>query len=160
MKHEQVGISMGIQAPGALKFADVSSIKKEIATYVESILPRINMEDLSGWRLNFDFTYACTDFIGVYKKFLRYPSDREYEILIAIPIPDNTQAPYGIPPGKHGTIGSFRPARRNRSHILDPEHDKYDNLDQYILASAIKAIDLGFTKGFTCHGKRIKFQDL
>jgi len=43
---------------------------------------------------------------------------------------------------------------------LDPEYDKYDNLDQYILASAIKAIDLGFTKGFTCYGKKIKYQDL
>jgi len=159
-KVKQIGISMGIQVPGALKFADVFSINKKIATYIESILPRINMEDLSGWRLNFDVTYACTDFIGVYKKFLRYPSDREHEILIAIPIPDNTQALYGIPPGKHGTIGSFRPAISNRSHLLDPEYDKYDNLDQYILAAAIKAIDLGFSKGFTCYGKKIKFQDL
>jgi len=151
---------MGIAVPRLGNFANISSIENEIAAYVESILPRINMEDLSGWRLNFDVTYACTDFIGVYRKFLRYPSDREYEILIAIPIPDNTQAPYGLPLGKHGTIGSFRPARSDRSHILEPEYDKYDNLDQYILAAAIKAIDLGFTKGFTCYGKKIKFQDL
>ncbi|KXU38885.1 hypothetical protein AXE65_11255 [Ventosimonas gracilis] len=160
MKYKQVGFSMGIAVPRLGNFADISSIKKEIATYVESILPKINIEDLSGWKLTFHTTYACTDFIGVYKKFLRYPSDREYVISIAIAIPDNTQAPYGIPPRRDGTIGSFRPARSNRSHLLDPEYDKYDNLDQYILAAAIKAIDLGFTKGFTCYGKKIKFQDL
>jgi len=77
-----------------------------------------------------------------------------------MPIPDNTQAPYGIPPGKHGTIGFFHSGESKYSHLLNPEYDKYDNLDQYILASAIKAIDLGFTKGFTCYGTKIKFQDL
>jgi len=35
------------------------------------------MEDLSGWRLTFFINYVCTDFIGVDKKFRRYPSDRE-----------------------------------------------------------------------------------
>jgi len=48
MKHEQVGFSMGIAVPKLGKFAGISSIEKEIAAYVESILPRINMEDLSG----------------------------------------------------------------------------------------------------------------
>jgi len=160
MKHEQIGVSTQIEALGLLNFADTSSIRKKITTYVESIFSRINMEDLSGWRLTFFINYVCTDFIGIDKKFRRYPSDREYEIPIGIPIPDNTQAPYGIPPVEDGTIGFFHPGRSNHSHLLDPEYDKYDNLDQYILASAIKAIDLGFTKGFTCYGKKIKFQDL
>jgi len=118
------------------------------------------MEDLSGWRLTFFINYRCTDLIGVFKKFFRYPSDKEYEISIAIPIPDNTQAPYGMPPAKDGRVGDFLPIRSDRFHPLDPEYDQYNNLDQYILASAIKAIDLGFTKGFTCYGKKIKFQDL
>jgi len=69
MKHEQIGFSMGIEVPRLGNFTDVSSIKKEIATYVESILPRINMEDLSGWRLTLHTTYACTDFIGFIKNF-------------------------------------------------------------------------------------------
>jgi len=160
MKHDQVTVNMQIEVIGPLNLAGVVSIKKEIATYVESILPRINMEDLSGWRLTFFINYLCTDFIGVYKKFVRYPSDRECEVSIAIAIPDNTQAPYGLPPGKHGTIGFFHSGESKHCHLLDPEYDKYDNLDQYVLASAIKAIDFGFTKGFTCYGKKIKFQDL
>jgi len=65
-----------------------------------------------------------------------------------------------MPPDKHGTIGFFHSVKGNHSHLLEPEYDKYDNLDQYILAAAIRAIDLGFTKGFTCYGNKIKFQDL
>jgi len=159
-KVKQVNVTMGIEVIGLLNFADVFSINKKIAAYVKSILPRVNMEDLSGWRLSFNVTYRCTDFIAIYKKFLRYPSDREYVISFSIPIPDNTQAPYGMPPAGDGRIGYFHPGRSSNSHLLDPEYDKYDNLDQYILASAIKVIDLGFSKGFTCYGKKIKFQDL
>jgi len=151
---------MPTSVPRIDDFADIFSIEKKINTYVESILPRINMEDLSGWRLLLHINSVCTDFIGVFKKFWRYPSDKEYVISIAIPIPNNTQALYGMPPGKKGRNAFFNSIRGNQSHLLDPEYDKYDNLDQYILASAIKAIDLGFTKGFTCYGKKIKFQDL
>jgi len=103
---------MGIEVIGLLDFADVFSIDKKIATYVKSILPRINIEDLSGWRLTLDTGYRCTDFIGVYKKFLRYPSDREYVILISIPIPYNTQAPYGIPTGEKGRTSFFSSRRK------------------------------------------------
>jgi len=52
----------------------------------------------------------------------------------------------------------------DRSHLLDPEYDKYDNIDQNILASTINAIDVvfrkGLSKGFTGFWKKIKFQDL
>jgi len=160
MEDEQVEIDIELEVIGLHNFADVFSLEEKIAAYVESIFPRINIEDLSGWRLSFNITYQCTDFIGVEKKFLRYSSDREYVISITIPIPDNTQASYGMPPGKDGTIGCFHPGESKRSHLLDPAYDQYDDLDQYILASTIKAIDLGFTKGFTCSGKKIKFQDL
>jgi len=160
-KVEQVKITKYIGVPGLLGFADVFLIEEKITTYVDSILPRINLEDLSGWRLSFDIGYLCTDLIGVYKKFLRYPSDREYVISIGIPIPDNTQAPYGMPTGTNGKISLFyRSISGKHNHLLDPEYDQYADLEQYILASVIKAIDLGLSKGFTCYGKKIKFQDL
>jgi len=112
MKHRQVGVSMGIEVLGLRNFADMASIRKKITTYVESILPRINTEDLSGWRLLLLTGYRCTDFIGVYKKFLRHPSDKEYEISISIPIPYNTQAPYGIPTDKNGRTSFFSSRRK------------------------------------------------
>jgi len=32
-------------------------------------------------------------------------------------------------------------------------------MDEFIYESAVKAINIGLTKGFTCYGKKIKFQD-
>ncbi|KXU39484.1 hypothetical protein AXE65_08245 [Ventosimonas gracilis] len=161
IKYKQVRSSMPIAVQRLRHFADINSINKKINAYVESILPRINIEDLSaGWRLSLITDYLCTDFVGIDKEFKCYPSFKEYGISIAIPIPDNTQAAYGMPPGEDGKIGCFHPASSNCSHLLDPEYDQYDDLEQYIVASAIKAIDFGFKNGFDCDGKKIKFQKL
>jgi len=160
MKHKQVSALMSINVPGLDDFVVMDSIGKEINTYIESILPEIDLEDLSGWRLTFDIDSFCTDVIAIYKKFWWYPSDREYVISIAIPIPDNTQAPYGMLSGTNGRVGRFRPVESNHFYALDPEYPKYFSLEQYILASAIKAIDFGLAKGFACGAKKIKFQDL
>ncbi|WP_082782624.1 Imm9 family immunity protein [Cephaloticoccus capnophilus] len=160
IKYKQVRERMPIEVPRLGDFADISSINKKINTYVDSILPRINTEVLSGWRLFLLTNYACTDFIGVDKELKQYAPVREYGVSITIPIPDNTQAPYGVLPDKDGKIGHFHPGKSKYSHLLDPEYDKYVNLEQYIIAAAIKAIDFGFTKGFNCDGKEIKFQDL
>ncbi|KXU36034.1 hypothetical protein AXK12_04210 [Cephaloticoccus capnophilus] len=160
MKPKQISALMSIKVPGLGNSADMDSIEKKINTYIESISPGISIEDLSGWRVTFDINSFCTDLIAIYKKFWGYPSDREYVISIAIPLPDNTQAPYGMPPGENGRSGSFPPVESDHFYPLAPEYDKYASLEQYIIVSAIKAIDFGLTKGFTCDGKEIKFQDL
>gem|GEM_PF-536996 len=161
VEDEQVRLKMPIPVPRLHDFADMRSIYEKVDAYLASILPRINIEDLSGWRLTFYINYQCTDLIGIDKKLGRFSGDREYEVLIEIPIPDNTQAPYGMPPGEHG---AFHSGESKRSYLLDPEYDKYDNLEQYIIASAIKAIDFGlskgFRKGFASFWKKIKFKDL
>jgi len=174
MKYEDLTVGMSTDFPGLRKFADMGSIYKKITTYIESILPRINLEDLSGWKLTLGIDYMCTDFISIPKKLRQYPSSRAYTIFIHIPIPlidscipsrtpDNMNAPYGIPRREDEPIEYFELARSNRYHLLKPEYDKYDNLEQYIIASAIKAIDFGFSKGFskgyTSFWKKIKFKD-
>jgi len=159
LKYQQVRSRMSMEVQRLGHFSDMQSVGEKIDTYVESILPGINIEDLSGWRLFLLTDYVRTDFIGIDEKFKRYPAVKECGISIVIPIPDNTQAPYGILPDRDVKIGCFRPARSNYSHILDPEYDQYVSLEQYIVASVIKAIDFGFSKGFDCDGGKIKFQD-
>ena len=39
-----------------------------------------------------------------------------------------------------------------------PIFEHYDNLHDYIVESAKSAIDKGFRHGFTCNGKKIRFQ--
>ncbi|KXU39482.1 hypothetical protein AXE65_08235 [Ventosimonas gracilis] len=159
LKYQQVRARMSIEVQRLGHFADMESVGEKIDAYVESILPRINIEDLPGWRLFLLTDYLCTDFIGIDEKFKWYPSVKECGISIVIPIPDNTQAPYGILPDRDVKIGCFRPARSNYSHVLDPEYEQYVSLEQYMVASVIKAIDFGFSKGFDCDGGKIKFQD-
>jgi len=54
----------------------------------------------------------------------------------------------------------YHPPRAKNNHLLEPEYESYDNLDQFIFESAVKAVNLAFSKGFTCYGKKIKFQEL
>jgi len=160
MEEKKVRISMSMEIPDIREFADIDVIRKRLTEHVHSIFPGINIEDLSGWTLRFYINLTCTNFVGIAKQLRRYPSDEEYEIFIAIAIPDNAQAIYGMPPAEDGRIGYFHPVNEKYVHILDPDYEKYDSLDQYIIGAAIKAINVGFTKGFTCKGKKIKFQDV
>jgi len=165
MKDEAVRIEIkSLGVPELDDFADMGSIVEKINTHIELVFPRVNIKDLSGWRLILDIGYLRADFISIPKKLGRYPSDRVYLALISIPIPDNTQAPYGVPLNEDKPTKYFKLSKESLYHILDPEYDKYDNLDQYIIASTIKAIDFGFSKGFskgfTGFWKKIKFKDL
>ncbi|KXU38887.1 hypothetical protein AXE65_11265 [Ventosimonas gracilis] len=81
-KVKQVRAIMPISVPGIWNFADMGPIERKVNTYIDSILPRINIEDISGWRLLLHINSVCSDLISVYKKFLRYPSDREYVIYL------------------------------------------------------------------------------
>jgi len=159
-KEKKVSITMSLEVPDVWEFADTDLVEKELTKYIHSILPRINLEDLSGWHLKFYINLTCTDFVGIAKQLRRYPSYTEYEVFVAIAIPDNSQVTYGMPPAEDGRIGYFHPGNAKYVHLLDPEYEKYNSLYQYILESAIKAINVGFTKGFTCRGKKIKFQDV
>jgi len=164
LKYGQLTVGIHSEVFELYDVTDLEQVVEEIDTYMESILPRINIEDLSGWKLTIGIEYVRTESILVSKKMGRYPSHREYINLMSIPIPDDTQAPYGIPCSEDEPIEYREPKRKSDFHILDPEYDKYDNIDQYILASTIKAIEVVFTnglsKGFTGFWKKIKFQDL
>ncbi|WP_082782625.1 Imm9 family immunity protein [Cephaloticoccus capnophilus] len=160
MKSERVIVHTWAEVTALSDFAEMDSVDEKITAYIESILPRINTEDLSGWILVFRVNYRCAEFISIDKRFTRVPSDRECGLTVGIPIPDNTQAPYGIPPVEGGKLGSRYPAVPKHFHLLDPEYDKYANLEKYIFAAAIKILDFAFTTGFTCYKKKIKFQDL
>lgn len=45
------------------------------------------------------------------------------------------------------------------SSALEPEFDKFTNLNQYFVASGIRALEFLFTRGFTFQGKKIRFVD-
>ena len=96
-----------------------------------------------------------TDAIGVAKRITRFPSDKEYAIYMSISIPDDEQATYGLSSVKEAF---FKEKNEKYSYIIEPDFVSCNNLYQYILESSKRAIDMAFTHGFTCNGKKIKFQ--
>jgi len=160
IKEKKIGIVTSVEVVNLDSFFGRNEFKKKISRHIYSILPNINTEDLSGWSLQFHINFMCTNFVAISKQLRRYPSDTQYEVPILIAIPDNTQVQYGMPPAAHGRVGFFRAQNEKYVHLLEPEYEKYENMDQYIEVSAIKAINLGFTRGFTCKGKKIKFQNM
>ena len=152
---EKVRVLMPIEVPHLDKNVDIRSIWLELNTYIKSLEHRINLQDFGDWRLLINVLAQRTNAIGVAKRVARYPSDKEYAIYMSMPIPDDGQVTYGLSSVKEAF---FKEKNEKYSYILEPDFDSYDNLYQYILESSKRAIDLAFTHGFTCNGKKIKFQ--
>lgn len=152
---EKVRVLMSIEVPRLDKNVDIRAIWLELNSYIKALKPRINFQDLGDWQLLINMLAQRTNAIGVAKRIARFPSDKEYVIYMSTPIPDDDQATYGLPCVKEAL---FKEKNEKYSHILEPDFDSYSNLHQYILDSSKRAIDLAFIHGFTCNGKKIKFQ--
>lgn len=119
------------------------------------IAPQINFHDLDEWRLLISIIIRSTNGVGIFKRAKRYPSDSEFEISISLAIPGDEQASYGLSNVKRGF---FNAMNEKSFYIFDPAFDNYENLQEYIFENSKKAIELGFSHGFSCNGKRIKTQ--
>ena len=60
-----------------------------------------------------------------------FPSNKEFEISISIPVPNLEEARYGI----SDMTGIYIPLNIKNFYILSPCFSKYDNLYHYILES-------------------------
>lgn len=134
---------------------DLSKIRNELRNYVKSMTSRINGEDLGDWRLLISVLSRPTNGIGIYKRVQRFPSGKEFEVSISIAIPDNEQASYGLSKVRNSF---YQPLNDKLFYIINCDFEKYNNLYDYILDSSKCAINTAFTYGFTCGGKKIKFQ--
>jgi hypothetical protein len=152
---EKIRVLMPIEIPNLDEDVDMTSIWRELNDYVKILTSQINIQDLGEWYLLILVNSRSTNGIGVFKRSRRYPSDKEFEISISISIPDEEQAHYGLAKVKEELS---TPLNDKNFYILNPDFENYHNLYQYILESSKRAIDLAFTQGFTCNGKKIKFQ--
>lgn len=150
-----VRVLMPSEIPMLHEEIDLSSIENELDAYITEILPRINIQELDGWALLISIVSRSTTGIGVFKRIKRYPTDKEFEISISIPIPDNDMATYGYQRVKEGF---YSPLDDKKFYTLEPDFEKYNSLYEYIFESSKRAIELAFQHGFVCNGKKIKFQ--
>jgi len=151
----KIRVSLAIQVSSLDKDVDIKTIRQELNNYVQPLSQRINLQDLGEWRLLILVVYRPTSGIGVFKRAKRYPSDKEFEISMSVSIPNEEQAPYGLAKARNSY---YIPLNDKNFCILNPHFENYHNLYQYILESSKRVIDLAFTHGVTCNGKKIKFQ--
>ena len=134
---------------------NIDSVREELNEYVKSIIWGINIADLEDWKLLIRVTLRATNGIGVFKRAMRYPSDKEFEFSISVAIPNEKEASYGV--SKKVEEAFYVPLNNNNFYVLEPNFENYSNLYEYILESSKLAIHLAFTKGISCNGKKIIF---
>ena len=100
-------------------------------------------------------TLRSTNGIGIFKRAMRYPSDKEFEFSISVTIPNEKEASYGV--SKKVEEAFYVPLNDKNFYILERNFENYSNLYEYILESSKLAIHLAFTKGISCNGKKIIF---
>ena len=152
---EKVRVLTPIEIINLDEDVDILAIWQELNSYVKALSYRINLQDLGDWRLLISVGFRARNGIGVCKRSIRYPSDKEFEIGISITIPTEEQAHYGLEKVKESV---YFPVNEKYSYFIEPHFEKYDDLYSYIIESSKHAIDFLFTHGFTCNGKKIKFQ--
>lgn len=133
--NDKIRLLMPCEIPNLEKYVDIALIESELETYIKTLVPKINLQDLEDWNLLVNVLLQRTDAIGVAKRLARYPSDKEYAIYMSIPIPDDEQAAYGL-----SCVKEAYPKISNPKYSYDflPEFSNYDDLDSYILESSRK----------------------
>ena len=151
--NDKIRVLMPIEVSGLDDYIDHRMIWLELNTFIKTLAPKINLQDLGDWNLLINVLAQRTDAISVAKRLARYPSDKEYAIYISIPIPDDEQAAYGLSCVKKAF---FKETNKKYSYILDEaDFSSYNDLCQYIIEISKLAIDLALACGFTCNGRKI-----
>ena len=144
--NEKIRVSLQIEIPQLNEYVDINSIRQRLNDYVNFSASYVNVQVLIDWKLLIRVTFRYTNGIGVFKRAIRYPSDKEFEFSISVTIPNDTEALYGI-------------SKVNEAFYI-PLNDKiYNNLYEYILENSKLAIDMAFTKGIVCNGKRLGYKN-
>jgi hypothetical protein len=161
MKIKQSGGSNIIGFPGELYRRDVNAGEKKILDYVErDILPRTNAEDAKEWSLTLLFTICRGNVFGALKRGgVNYPSEKDKEMFILVPIPDRShKIKWGHPFDRHDRFDLSRPKTDPKKYVTIPfNYEDYDNVKSYIVDCGCRLLHEVFTQGYTIAGKKIRF---
>lgn len=154
---QQVRCLTSSESPGITGVLDWAEISDKVNRSLEAKIQQVNIIDLEGWRLLMGVTIRNTDAIGIFKRARRFPSDKEFEVSISIPVPCIEVVEYGLPDHAVYGLGFFLPVNEAKFHVINPQFTDYAGLQEYIVGSAEHAIDTAFEFGFKCNGKVIRY---
>ena len=151
-----IRVLMPTEVPGVCDHADYPALEVALERHVDTLRSRLDLDVLAGWLLTLWINSRSTDGIGVSKRVRRYPSACEFVISISVPVPDSEQVSWGVGPPARPPF--FHPLDAKHFWMLAPQFERYDSLAAFVLDASRQAIELAFTKGMTCHGRRIGFR--
>ena len=154
--NEKIRVSLQIEIPQLNEYVDINSIRQRLNDYVNFSASYVNVQVLIDWKLLIRVTFRYTNGIGVFKRAIRYPSDKEFEFSISVTIPNDTEALYGI---SKVNEAFYIPLNDKNFYVLEPNFKIYNNLYEYILENSKLAIDMAFTQGIVCTGKRLGYKN-
>ena len=145
------------EVPDFWSHVNQAAFYEDLNHFVDSLISKINISDLNDWLLTISVTPQSSDKVGIAKRMTRFPFNKEFAVYVSVPIPDKNLAPYGI--GEPSRPPFFKFVNEKYSYAIAPQFDAYEDLYSYTLETAKLAINFAFANGFTCNGKKIKFQN-
>jgi len=95
--NNQYAVLISSEIPELGELDLLRSIYRELNGYMEDYNNQINLDDLGDWKLLIQINLRNTNGgIGIFKRAKRFPSNKEFEISISIPVPNLEEARYGI----------------------------------------------------------------
>jgi hypothetical protein len=143
------------ESPNVNGAIDLNELTLVANSHVAYRIPEVDIDHLNGWRILILVTIRNTSQIGIFKRARRYPSEKEFEFPISVPVPNEEVVPYGL--SQEGS-GFFFPVNEEWSHVMIPEYSRYGDIKEYFVESIKVAIDRLFEIGMTCHGRKVRFR--
>ena len=153
----QIRSIISSESPNIAGALDDVEATDKVNQFLNARIQQVNVIDLEGWRLLVSMTIRNTNAIGIFKRARRFPSDKEFELSISIPVPGVDDAQYGLPDNALCGKCFFSPVNDAKFHVISPQYSKYQGLQEYVVGSAERAIDMAFELGFSCNGKVIRY---
>ena len=134
------------------KFCDLVLVNEEVERILEKFNAKIEDSDLDGWTISITIVYKRATAIYFSKKGVNYPSVKEKEFYLRVPVPTSIQSPYGF--------------NKNKFEYDDPSEAGFiklvadfqgsNSLEDFFTKSIHGALEAAFSKGLTVNGKKIK----
>lgn len=135
-----------------IDFPDIDYGNLDIDEHLRKISDQISPSLLPDWTLIIRLVFGRGDWLGVVKRGVTYPSTKEKDVSIVIPVPTSDQVPYGLRKKRF----LHRPIlNADDFHVVPVDCCQFVDLREYLRACAIRGIDEAFSKGISIAGKRV-----
>lgn len=135
-----------------IDFPDLDYGNKEIDAFLQKISEELGADCLPDWTLIVRFIFGLGDWVGVVKRGIPYPSTKEKDISITIPVPTTESAPYGLSKKR---FLHRPPLHAENFYVVPIDWNNYDTLRDCLHDCAMRGVLEAFKRGVTVGGKRV-----